>query len=197
MSPVLDLIGSSKGFGWGSLVSPSPAFESIATYNGAGSSGTVTFNSIPSTFKHLQLRGFLTTSTPGTSGDSTVYQLGFNGVSSASFTEHGLYGTGTGSGSLSNSNTGSGQAYMVPFVQSFSDTTPLVFIVDILDYASTSKNKTIRSFNGNERNGSGQIGLFSGLFISTSAISSLTIVNPSYNYSTASVVGLYGIKEKA
>ena len=34
-----------------------PGFYSIATANGTGSSGLITFNSIPSTYQHLQVRG--------------------------------------------------------------------------------------------------------------------------------------------
>ena len=36
-------------------VTPS-SFESIATVSGTGSSGTITFSSIPATYKHLQIR---------------------------------------------------------------------------------------------------------------------------------------------
>ena len=44
MSPILESIGSVKGFGWGALLS-STAFESIASAVGTGSSGTITFSS--------------------------------------------------------------------------------------------------------------------------------------------------------
>jgi hypothetical protein len=67
-------------------------------------------------------------------------------------------------------------------------------IIDIQDYASTTKFKTIRVLTGNDRNGAGGIELNSVLWRSTSAITSLVFPNAnSVNYNSGSVFSLYGI----
>jgi hypothetical protein len=69
------------------------------------------------------------------------------------------------------------------------------FIVDILDYTNTNKNRTIRSLNGFDANGSGQVQLVSTLFTSASAITSITIFTyASGNIEQYSSFALYGIK---
>jgi len=42
------------------------SYESIASASGTGSSGTITFSSIPSTYTHLQIRGIGRNSYPST-----------------------------------------------------------------------------------------------------------------------------------
>ena len=67
-------------------------------------------------------------------------------------------------------------------------------VIDILDYANTSKYKTMRSLSGFEDNSNGQIWLISGLWMSTSAVTSITIApttSPILQYSS---FALYGIK---
>ena len=66
-------------------------------------------------------------------------------------------------------------------------------IIDILDYADTSKYKTVRTLFGYDANGSGYIAFSSNLWQSTSAITSITMtpVNGIAEYSS---FALYGIK---
>jgi hypothetical protein len=68
------------------------------------------------------------------------------------------------------------------------------FIIDIQDYSSTSKNKTVRTFSGVDFNGSGSVNLYSSLWMSTSAISSLTLTSNTGEFSTNTTFALYGIK---
>jgi hypothetical protein len=80
---------------------------------------------------------------------------------------------------------------------SFSGMTNTQFsaaVVDILDYNNINKNKTIRSLNGRDNNGSGDIYLTSGLWNNTSAIDSITIVAPSATFIEYSQFALYGVK---
>ena len=67
-------------------------------------------------------------------------------------------------------------------------------IIDVLDYASTSKYKTLRDFEGVDINVSGDIVISSGLWQSTSAINSITFYLGSGNFATTTTVALYGIK---
>lgn len=184
--PILDSIGSVKGYGWGAFSIP-PAFESIATATGTGSSGTITFSSIPGTYQHLQLRIIALDTT---SANSQVWLLA-NGATSG-YSYHNLYGNGT-------TVTASGSAnfsriFIAGFVSALNATYPNVSVVDIHDYASTTKYKTVRVFTGFDRNGTGEVGMYSGLYQATTAISSLDIKIAGSNFSTTTIVALYGIK---
>lgn len=181
MSPILDSIGSVKGYGWGSLLALS-SFESIATATG---SGNFSFTSIPSTYQHLQLRIHFTTTNTG-----MPLGIRFNNDSSSLYAYHKLTGSGISVEAGANINDN----YIGLFYgNGFVATQPNVAIIDIHDYASTSKNKTVRSFAGNDVNGSGgMIYLESGLWRSTSAINRIdsTFLTGNSNVSIA----LYGIK---
>ena len=71
-----------------------------------------------------------------------------------------------------------------------------VGIVDILDYTNTNKNKVFRSINGDDLNGEGFASLTSGVWNSTSAITSITFgsVDGGTNMPQYSTFALYGIK---
>jgi hypothetical protein len=69
------------------------------------------------------------------------------------------------------------------------------FVIDILDYASTSKNKTVRAFAGYDRNGGGASYVWSGLLASTSAVTSLKIADGGGTlFSQYSDFALYGVR---
>ena len=67
-------------------------------------------------------------------------------------------------------------------------------VIDILDYALTSKYKTIRNLIGNDRNGGGTTGVYSNLWRNSAAISSITLTPDSGNWVQYSHFALYGIK---
>ena len=92
MSPILESIGSVKGFGWGALVAGG-SYESIQTVTvGAGGSASVTFSSIPATYKHLQIRGILRSSY---SPSNTSMRLTFNSDTGNNYSSHFLMSTGS------------------------------------------------------------------------------------------------------
>lgn len=167
-------------------------YESIATVSvGSGGSSTVTFSSIPSTYKHLQIRGI------ANNGESSGYNnqaLQFNGDTSSNYSVHYLAGNGaSATSSVQTSGTKINDIFRIPPT---SSSVFGAFIIDILDYTSTSKAKTIRSLNGGDSNGSGWVGLHSGLWYKTpEAITSITFLSSSGNFGQNSHFALYGIKE--
>jgi hypothetical protein len=170
------------------------AYESIATATGTGSSGTITFSSIPSTYTHLQVRfNGRTTRTTNLEG----YSIRFNGDSGANYAYHTLYGDGTTpvvEGIISSTGGIIGWAATDFYASNIMG----VSITDVLDYASTTKNKVSRSFTGFDTNGAGREGVTSSLWLSTSAITSLSLVtNSGFNWTTSTTVALYGIKAAA
>jgi hypothetical protein len=160
------------------------SYESIASADLNGIS-TTTFSSIPSTYKHLQLR-FLGIE----SSLASTFRLRFNGDTGANYARHWLYGDGSsatagGTASTSVIDVGSKLGIL---------TEPCVGIIDIQDYTSTSINKTVRSFSGHDRNGAGEVGLYSGVWLNTSAITSITFFASAGNQNSGATIALYGIK---
>ena len=164
------------------------AYDSIATAVGTGSSDTITFSSIPSTYTHLQVRGIANAANIG-----ALMAMRLSGDTGSNYARHYL----DGSGSSATAGAATSQTQM-----SFFDVTRLptlsntygVFVCDILDYADTNKYKTVRILSGQDSNGSGGIDLTSGLWMSTSAVSSVTIRLNTSNFTTATQFALYGIK---
>jgi hypothetical protein len=172
------------------------SYESIATVTvGSGGSSSISFTSIPSTYQHLQLRGILKTTTSG----SALSPMTLTVNSDTTFTNyrnHQLYGDGSTAQSY-DTVASSWQGAGVGGVIDVSPTSTFsAFVIDILDYASTSKNKTFRSLYGADANGSGQVGIWSGLYINSStAITSLTTQFPQgRTLAQYSSFALYGIK---
>lgn len=166
-------------------------YQSIATsIVGAGGTSAVTFTSIPSTFKHLQVRGIIRSTATGTDANA---RLRFNSDTGNNYRFHYL----GGSGSAAYAGDSGAVSFGYAGLSSAASSTSGVFgvqVIDILDYASTSKYKTVRSLNGVDNNGSGYIELDSSLWMSTSAINSLSIFFTSGNLAQYSHFALYGIK---
>lgn len=190
MSPILESIGSVKGFGWGAF-SLSSSFESIATAVGTGSSQQITLSSIPSTYKHLQIRAIFR-STEASSG--TNFYMYVNGDTATNYSYHTLRTEGT---TVTSSGNASVAQMFVGRAPGGSTTAGIMnaTIIDIFDYSSTSKNKTFRYNSGKDEDTyGGDLVIRSGLWRSTSAINSITFNIDNPNFSNLSSVALYGIK---
>jgi len=188
VSPILESIGSVKGFGWGALLS-STAFESIASAVGTGSSGTITFSSIPQTYKHLQLRGVAKWSS-----SNDVLQLRFNGDDASNYASHHLMGDG---GSVIATATATASRITLSASgYSFDPAGYIPVIIDIHDYNSTTKTKVVRVFLGTDLNTTPRrILLSSGLWNNTAAITSILFQTQSaMSFTSQTTISLYGIK---
>ena len=169
-------------------------FESIATVVGNDVATTITFSSIPSTYKQLQLRMFARYS--GGSGATTLV-MRLNGDTASNYSNHRLLGNGT-SVSAAGSTTDSainlnGAGWIPDTTYSYNG----VAIFDIIDYESTTKTKTIRIHAGKEANRSetGLSIMASALWNSTSAVTSISLTNAmGVAWAAGSTFALYGIK---
>jgi len=149
-----------------------PSHESMiaiqtVTVTSAGGVSTITFSNIPSTYAHLQIRGFYTS----TYNNLMNTYARLNSDTGANYTQHSLYGDGGSAGSDGTANT---DHLRVGFSINNS-ANPSTFICDILDYANTNKFKTMRSLMGQDSNGTGWILSRSGLWRSNSAVTSISL----------------------
>jgi hypothetical protein len=167
------------------------SYESIASYNGTGSSGVITFSSIPSTYKHLQIRAILRGSSAHTANGTN---MNYNSDTGANYTLHRLIGDGA-SASADGYTARSGAWFGLEVDANASANIYGAAVVDILDYTNTNKYKTSRSMGAYDLNGSGQINYASALWLNTAAITSITITAAfGGNWTTGSSFALYGIK---
>lgn len=185
--PILGIIASS----FRSAVGPVGAYDSLATVTvPSGGVASVTFTGIPSGYKHLQIRGFVKSNY---AADQSAMGIQLNSTTSGYF-HHGLYGDGASAAAyaVTSSNT-AGSSYIA------ASTSTSIFgavVIDILDYADTNKNKTVRTLSGADFNGSGQVRLSSGSVALTSAVNSLTFLdlNGGTLFLQYSSFALYGVK---
>jgi hypothetical protein len=162
---------------------PSGDYQSIASETvGVGGTGTVTFSSIASTFKHLQIRIH-----DMPSADHNI-TMRFNSDTAANYSYHNL----SGNGSTAASNASAPDTLMYLPGTSGGTGYPLVVVCDILDYADTNKFKTVRALGGNDNNSTqGVIAFRSNNWRSTSAVTTITLSGSFAQYSS---FALYGIK---
>jgi hypothetical protein len=161
------------------------SYTAIASYTvPSGGVSSINFGAIPQGYSHLQIRTNYT-------GSSVVNpQIRLNGDSGSNYSWHHLYGDG----STAYSN-GSASASFMYFSYLVSTSYPASTVTDILDYSSTSKNKTVRTLSGSDANGSGEIALWSGSWSNSStAVNSITLLNNGGNFAQYSSFTLYGIR---
>lgn len=181
MSPIHGILASSNRTLYGG------SFESIATITATGGETRLSFNSIPSTYKHLQIRGIVkdTITTGTTSGDIRV----------SPFAGYNHWITGTYSG-----NIFSTPAFMKnSMIDSSTGKTDMygAFILDIHDYASATKYKTAKYIAGNTSNGTfGYSGISMGSMslLDTNPISYLNFDRNELAFAAGTTIALYGIK---
>jgi hypothetical protein len=196
MTPILGIMASGMS---GNLWAPGKDYDSIATTTLSTTASSITFSSIPSTYRHLQIR-LLGQTNRGTFCRDSLRMI-FNSDSGANYADHSLYGDGSSAGAGANT---SGTYMTVGTIGTSAVLSSLMFgarVIDVLDYANTSKYKTVRSIGGLDMNGTGSGGvgglvdLNSGLWQSSTAVTSITFtpaVGTTFNQYSS--FALYGVK---
>jgi hypothetical protein len=190
MTPILGILASGIS---GNLWAPGKDYDSIATVTvGAGGTASITFSSIPATYKHLQVRLF----GRGTNADANID--GFCWLNSdetqSNYANHYLRGNGA------TASAGGSAASTTPTAFSINSGGSAasmfgVAIIDILDYTNTNKYTTIRSLTGEDENGGGNIFLRSALWMNTSAVTTIKLIGQATNnFAQYSHAALYGIR---
>jgi hypothetical protein len=168
-------------------------FELLETTVLGSDAASVTFSSLGSysAYKHLQIRASMKSGS-GTTGTSGVF-IRLNGATGSVYARQHLRGNGS---SMSSAGTSSQTSILFEHMATNRDEDNIFVgaIIDILDFSSSSKNTTIRSFYGTRNSGTSYITLGSGLWNNTAAVTSILIEMESNNFVTGSRFSLYGIK---
>jgi hypothetical protein len=192
VTPVLGIIASSNQQGRGGAVG---SYDALATaIVPSGGLAQITFAGIPAGYRHLQIRSVLV-NTAGASGNYAA--LTFNNDSTTSYSWHLLSGNGA-TISTNNNTTTSSIRYDQGLYSNNSNTSPQITIFDIVDYNSSTKNKTTRALDGGDANGAGFSAVMSGAWYNTTPIETITINSFSAGapstFGQNSHIALYGVK---
>lgn len=201
MTPLLTGVFASQISGRLNPFISTGSYDALATYTvPSGGVSSITFDGIPTDgqYKHLQVRYWLP-STP-TAGDSIYIQFGNGSIDTGSnYSFHGLYGY---NGTNVVGSTGQVNSTRIETHYSANTTSidaPFTGVVDILDYASNSKNKTSRSLSGHQFNSNASVGfstmwLVSGNWRNLNPINSFKLAFGGGNLPQHTKVSIYGIK---
>jgi hypothetical protein len=172
-----------------------PAYELVSTTLITTNTASVVFDtsSLGSTYRHLQIRAVARTSNSDNNG---FLGLRINGDTTSNYNEHYLYQDLANS--IATSFNGAFTSAFAAPVSANSNVSNAFggFVMDILDFASTTKNTTSRSLGGFAGAAGSEHRLSSGLHRSTAAVSSITIFERAYsgNLMAGSRFSLYGIR---
>jgi hypothetical protein len=188
--PILGIMASQIS---GHLWAPEGAYDSLATVTLDATTASITFAGIPSTYTHLQIRGIGRTNR-ATPADMDSLFIQFNGDTAANYSDHALRGDGASATATSDVSYTGMEMYRLANLY-VASTVMGAQIVDILDYANTSKYKTIRALGGVDNNGSGQVALNSGNWRNTAAVTSI-LLKPAVGtlFTAYTSFALYGVK---
>jgi hypothetical protein len=192
MTPVLGIIASSTQQGRTTAVG---SYDVLSSITPASSVNAITFAGIPSDYKHLQIRASVRCT--GGAGTTLLWWRMNDLASTSNYVSHGL--GGDGASAYSYNLVSSYSMGLIGSTASSASTANAysAIIFDVLDYAASNKNKTVKSLRGEDFNGSGDIRLASSAFISTSPVTSISIGffdNAGSFFNTLSNLTLYGIK---
>lgn len=175
------------------------AFELISTTVLSSAQSSVTFSGLGTSaaaYKHLQIRYTARSSRAVSYPDSVGLQV--NGDTTVANYKWHLVGGDSANVASYNGSLSPAGLFVGAAAGGSSNTNAFAAnIVDILDFASTNKNKTVRTLGGSSASTGfdNEIRLYSSLWLSTSAITSLVIALTSgNNFVTGSRFSLYGSK---
>ena len=158
-------------------------YEPIATQTLASAAASITFSSIAASYTDLK---WVLTGTVSSVSDITCR---FNSDTSTNYSWTALYGSGTVAGSNRQTSvdairTSEGNP---------STTIPFFNSGEVFSYAGSTYKTQLTTWNG-DTNGAGYTRTAVGLWRSTAAITSISILPAASNFNTGTTATLYGIK---
>jgi hypothetical protein len=157
---------------------PTPTYTALATVTLGTAAASVTFSSIPATYRDLILvfRGTLTTAT------LNEVELRINGDTGSNYTRLVAFGDGSSTGSI----TDVFNSYRFSYG---NNTHPFTSILQLMDYSATDKHKTIITRDGQANRA---IVMGAARWANTAALTSLSVFC-AQNFAAGTTLNLYGI----
>jgi hypothetical protein len=163
---------------------PTPTYTPLANITLGSSASSVTFSSIPATFRDLVLVSSVIHT--GAGGN----QMRVNGDTGSNYPF--VQMLGDGSATTANSGT---LSYFTPFTNSNPGTTsPVLGITEFIDYSATDKHKTMLMTNSSHgTTQSPMVAKIAARWANTAAITTILIYPVSTTMAAGSTFALYGI----
>lgn len=159
-------------------------YEPIATTTLGSATGTITFSSIPSTYTDLILVASLIPAS------GAYHYLRINGDTSSNYSHTRI--TGSGSAAQSARSGFNNEGFVAFDYNTNNYSKPVLYKLQFLNYAGSTF-KTYFAEASMDTNGSGTVIRTVGLWRSTSAITTLALVQATGTWSAGSTATLYGI----
>ena len=156
---------------------PTPTYTPLANLTLGSTASSVTFSSIPATYRDLILVGNYTGSAAGEN-----VTMRFNGDSGSNYSRVAMFGNSSGSGSFSQSN----QMFSAIYGSFRSHG-----IAQIMDYSATDKHKT--TVMRTENTQQSEVVATASRWASTEVVNSIALIPVTGTFSSGSTFALYGI----
>ena len=157
---------------------PTPTYTPLATVTLGTAAASVTFSSIPATYRDLILI------VDGQRTGTNNVRLQLNGDTGSN------YSTVYAASYLTSSGSNSGIAFIYGTNNDVDTTTKLNWVVNLMDYSATDKHKTLLSrFN----QASSNTAMLAHRWANTAAITSILVYTGDGNWAAGTTMSLYGI----
>ena len=156
---------------------PTPTYTPLANVTLGSSASSVTFSSIPATYRDLIFVFNGTTTIDDGVG------LRFNGDTGSNYTNVRMFGNSGGAGSDTSTTT------RIPTTAG-NTSLRTAFVSQVMDYSATDKHKTVLTRNNITDN---NVAAIAARWANTAAITSVTILSPGSTISSGSTISLYAI----
>jgi hypothetical protein len=162
---------------------PTPTYTPLANITLGSAASSITFGSIPATYRDLIIV-FV-----GTASATSEGRMRLNGDTGTNYS----YQYMNGNGSTATGNAVSGNNFLRTGTNARATTTSaLQMNINIMDYSATNKHKTTINRADATVSGTGAEAV-AGRWANTAAVTSVTIFTSTGNWSIGTTVALYGI----
>lgn len=168
---------------------PTPTYDLIASNVLSSATSSVTFSSIPATYRDL-----IVVALGVSTGDFSNMFIRFNADTGSNY--NAVYMTGNGSSTGSSAPSNQTSLYIANNAAYAANGNAIQAIISIMDYSATDKHKTVLARSNAINASFGGTEAVAGRWASTSAINSVEIRNQSGNgflFASGSTFYLYGI----
>jgi hypothetical protein len=156
---------------------PTPTYTALANTTVAVAAASITFSSIPSTYRDLIVVF------NGTTLIDDGVGLRFNADTGSNYSNVRMFGNSGGTGSDTSTTT------RIPTTAGNSSLRT-AFISQVMDYSATDKHKTVLNRNNITDN---NVAAIAGRWANTAGITSVTVLSPGSVITAGSTITLYGI----
>jgi hypothetical protein len=158
----------------------------LATVTLGASASSVTFSSIPATYRDLILIA------NGSPSDNSfpVITSRFNADTGANYSRVRMQGSGSGSGASSAASGQSNLELASSFGAGSSSSGRFILVAQVMDYSATDKHKTVLARSGTSLDG---VEAIAARWANTDAVTSWVILTSTAAFASGTTFGLYGI----